>query len=88
MSVPRAEVVMRHNNAASPPPENPPYTFSMAAMNHVIASLSPDDTDAALGLLELLEECGQMDTDEAAEWRWRINGWVRFQLVDPETVPS
>lgn len=40
----------------------------MDAMHPALASMSPDDTVAALGLLELLEECGQMEPDDAHEF--------------------
>jgi hypothetical protein len=60
----------------------------MDAMNGVLASLSPDDTAAALRLLKVLEGCGQMTTAEACEWRRRIDGWVRFNAVRAEAEPS
>ena len=44
-------------------------------MDRVFASMSPDDTVAALRLLKVLEECRQMDSTEAEEWRRRIAGW-------------
>ena len=47
---------------------------AMDAMDRVIASLTPDDTVAALRLLNLLEECGQIRSGEAAELRRRITG--------------
>jgi hypothetical protein len=37
----------------------------MDAMDRVIASMSPDDTAAALRLLRVLEECRQMSPGEA-----------------------
>jgi len=42
---------------------NSPYTPPMDAMDDVIASMSPDDTAAALRLLNLLEEWGMTATE-------------------------
>jgi hypothetical protein len=39
----------------------------MDAIDRVIASMSPDDTAAALRLLKVLEECLQMSPTEAEE---------------------
>ena len=63
-----AEVVLRGRSPA-PPPENSPYSLPTDAMNRMIASLSPDDTAAALRLLKVLEECRQMDSRDAEKWR-------------------
>ncbi len=60
----------------------------MDAMDRVLASMSPADTVAALRLLKVLEECQQMDADEADEWRRRIAGWARFNAVGAEAAPS
>lgn len=57
-------------------------------MNRVLAAMSPDDTAAALRLLEVLEDCGQMTATEAGEWRRRIIGWARFNAVGAEAAPS
>ena len=57
-------------------------------MNRVLASMSPDDTAAALRLLKVLEECGQMSAIEAGEWRRRIAGWARFNAVGAEALPN
>jgi len=54
----------------------------------VLASMSPDDTAAALRLLKVLEECGQMTLIEAGEWRRRITGWARFREMHAETAPN
>jgi hypothetical protein len=59
----------------------------MVAMDCVLASMSPDDTAAALRLLKVLEECRQMSPTEA-EWMRRIEGWARFNEVDVEAEPS
>ena len=69
-------------------PRDSNYIPHMDAMDRVIASLSPDDTAAALGLLKLLEECGQMKPAEAEEWRRRITGWARFNAVGAEVMPN
>jgi len=52
-------------------------------MDRVIASMSPDDTAAALRLLKVLEERRQMDSVEveAEAWRRRITGWARSSAV-------
>jgi hypothetical protein len=50
----------------------------MDAMNLVLAAMSPEDTAAALRLLEILERCGQMTAIEAGEWAWRVVAWARF----------
>jgi hypothetical protein len=60
----------------------------MDAMNRVLASMSPDDTAAALRLLKLREECREMSATEAGEWRRRIEGWARFNAVGAETPPN
>jgi hypothetical protein len=60
----------------------------MDAMDDVIASMSPDDTAAALRLLKVLVECRQMDPSDAEEWRRRIEGWARFNAVEPAAEPS
>ena len=60
----------------------------MDAMDRVIASMSPADTVAALRLLKVLEECRQMDSTEAEEWRRRIMGWARFNQVASEAPPN
>jgi len=60
----------------------------MDAMNRVLASMSPEDSAAALRLLKVLEECGQMTAIEASEWARRIAGWARFNAVGAEAVPS
>lgn len=60
----------------------------MDAMDRVIAELSPDDAFAALRLLTVLEECGQMHFAEAEVWRRRITGWARFKAVGAEAKPS
>ena len=60
----------------------------MAPMDRVIASMSPDDTVAALRQLKALEECRQMSATEADAWRRRITGWALFNEVGAETVPS
>jgi hypothetical protein len=56
-------------------------------MDRLIASMSPDDSAAALRLLEVLEECHQVSSTEVEEWRRRITGWGRFNGVDSE-APS
>ena len=56
-------------------------------MDRVIASMSPDDTAAALRLLKVLEECRQMGPIEAEAWRRRIAGWARFNAVEAEAAP-
>jgi hypothetical protein len=53
----------------------------------MLASMSPEDTAAALRLLKVLEDCGQMHPAEAGEWR-RIVGWARFNAVGDEAPPS
>ena len=70
------------------PRVNSPYTLAMDAMNRVLAEMSPDDTAAALRLLKVLEECGQMNPTEAGEWRRRIVGWARFNAVETDTPPN
>ena len=57
-------------------------------MDRVLASMSPNDTLAALRLLKVLEECWQMDATEADEWRRRIAGWARFNAVGAEAGAS
>jgi hypothetical protein len=47
----------------------------MDAMDRIIASVSPDDTVAALLLLTVLEDCRHMSPAEAEEGRRRIMGW-------------
>jgi hypothetical protein len=56
-------------------------------MDRVIASMSPDDTVAALRLLKVLEECRQMSRTEPAEWRRRITGCARFHGAETEATP-
>jgi hypothetical protein len=46
-------------------------------VDRVIASMSPDDTAAALRLLQVLEECRQMTSSEVEDRRRRITGWAR-----------
>jgi hypothetical protein len=60
----------------------------MDAMDRVIASMSPEDAAAALRLLKLLEECGQMKPVEAADWMLRIAGWAWFNAVEAEAAAS
>ena len=48
-------------------------------MDRVLASKFADDTVAALRLLNVLEECRQMDEIEANEWRRRIAGCAWFK---------
>ena len=68
---------------ALPDPSIPVEMFCrMTSMDSVLASMSPDDTAAALRLLKILEECRQMDAAEAEEWRRRITGWARFNEVE------
>jgi hypothetical protein len=59
----------------------------MDAMDHVIATMSRDDTGAELRFLKVLEECRQMSPTEA-EWRRRITAWAWFNGVDAEAQPS
>ena len=73
--------VLLARNPPSPPPGISPYTPPMDAMDRVLASMSPDDTAAALRLLAVLEECGQMHFSEADAWRRRITGWARLNAV-------
>ena len=54
----------------------------------VLASMSPDDTAAALRLPKVLEECRQTDAAEAEAWRRRITGWAGFNAVGAEAEPS
>jgi hypothetical protein len=60
----------------------------MDAMDDVIASLSPDNTAAALRLLRVLEDYRQMSPTEAEEWRRRVMAWARFNSVEAKTAPS
>lgn len=64
------------------------YIPRMTAMDRVIASMSPDDTFAALGLLKLLEERGQMQPGEAHDWRRRIVGLVEFRELEGDATPT
>lgn len=57
-------------------------------MDDVIASMSPDDTVAALRPLKVLEDCRQVSPAEAEEWRRRITGWARYHVVEAETHMS
>lgn len=57
-------------------------------MDRVLASMSPDDTAAALRLLKVLEEGWQIDSTEAENWRQRITGWARFNEVEVEAGPN
>jgi hypothetical protein len=50
--------------------------------------MSPADTAAALRVLKVLEECGQMTATEAGEWRRRITAWAGFNAVGAEAAPS
>ena len=56
-------------------------------MDRVIASMSPDDTAAALRLLKVLVECWRMDPIDAEEWSRRIVGWARFNAVNTDVAP-
>jgi hypothetical protein len=60
----------------------------MDAMDDVIASMSPNDTAAALRPLKVLVECRQMDPSDAEEWRRRVEGWGRFNELEAETAPN
>lgn len=60
----------------------------MDVMDRVIAEMSPVDTAAALRLLKLLEECGQMEPVEAAEWMLRIAEWAWFNAVEIDAPAS
>ena len=60
----------------------------MDAMDRVISEMSPSDAIASLRLLKLLERCGQMEPEEAAEWTLRIAGWAWFNEVGAEAVPN
>lgn len=51
----------------------------MDAIDRVIAEMSPDDTVAALRLLRVLEESGQMHFTEAEAWRRQITEWARWR---------
>ena len=53
------------------------YIPPVEAWDQLICSWSPDDTDAPLRLLDVLEACRQKDAVEA-ESRRRITGWARF----------
>ena len=44
--------------------------------------MSPDDTAAALRLLNVLEACRHMSPAEAEAWRQRITGWARYNGVE------
>lgn len=57
-------------------------------MDRLIEWLRPDDTAAVLRLLLVLEECGQMSSIEAAEWRRRIIGWGRFNALEVDVPPD
>jgi len=46
-------------------------------MDRVVASMSPNDTAAAVRLLKVLEEGRQTSIAEAEAWSWRITGWAR-----------
>jgi len=72
---------LRVCNPARHPRKNSPCTLAMDAMDRMLASMSPDDTAAALRLLSVLGECRQMSPTEAREWRRRITGWARFPEV-------
>ena len=60
----------------------------MAAMDRVLAPISPDETAAALRLLKVLEEYRQMGPAEAPAWSRRITTWARFNEVGAEAEPS
>ena len=75
-------------NPAAPTLEHLPYTLLMDAMARVLASMSRDDTAAALRLLKVLEECGQMTVVEAEEWQRRITGWAWFNEVGTAAEPN
>jgi hypothetical protein len=51
---------------------NSPHTLSVEATDRVLASPSPADTAAARRSLKVLEECDQLTSAEADEWRRRI----------------
>jgi len=55
--------------------------------DQLICSWSPTDAIAALRLLNVLEECRQMNATEAEAWRRRITGWARFNAVGAEAEP-
>jgi hypothetical protein len=57
----------------------------MDVMDRVIAEMSPEDTAAALRLLNVRQ---QMDATEADAWRRRIVGWAKYNQVGVETSPS
>ena len=60
---------------ALPDPSIPVEMFCrMTVMDRVLASMSHDDTVAALRLVKVLEECRQMRPAEAEDWRRRITG--------------
>ncbi len=60
----------------------------MNPMDRLIASMSPDDTIAAVRLLQVMEECGQIGAEEAERWRRRIVGWERFNGAETGAEPS
>ena len=47
-------------------------------MDCVLASMSPDDTAAALRLLKVLEECRHLGSAEAEARQRRIMGWAEI----------
>lgn len=59
-----------------------------AAVDRVIASMSPDDTAATQRLLKVLEECRQLNATEAAALRRRITQWARGNAAKAEAEPS
>jgi hypothetical protein len=60
----------------------------VAVMDPVLTPMSPAATGAALRLLTVPEECGQMRSIEAEEGSRRIAGWARFNAVKAEAVLS
>ena len=60
----------------------------MTCMDDIVAWLKPGEIPAALRLLSVMEEFGQIRAEEAAEWRRRIEAWGRYQAVEEEAPPN
>jgi len=58
----------------------------MTRMDAVVTWLLLDEIPAALRLLSVMEEFGQIRADEAAEWRRRIVAWGRYHAVEGEAA--
>ncbi len=73
-------------NAVSVTVQGCRYSWCMNTMSRTVALLKPDDLFPAWKWIDIMEECGEIEADEARGWKKGIYGLMVMWGLEPDEV--